>query len=243
MILNYPEDSLQFCIEPDLWWVEIDKPDFRRGMLVKAFVPHVDQNPFTLVPVGRSQPTEHNIAHVKIIPLNIREIIRFPLLPVAALPQFKGEMRAVYRAKKRPALIVSSGGPKVPDRLTQNKAKWQTVPTIIIAPFYGADETSKRSGFNPAFVERVRRCEYPQFFWDSLPIDSNTHESILRFDHIQPVGRNQDAVELTKYCLSDTALSFIDEWLSWIITGSLDADSLLGDYRERLLQIPFKCQS
>jgi hypothetical protein len=28
----------------------------------------------------------------------------------------------------------------------------------------------KRTGYNPAIVERVRCGEYPQFFWDWIPI-------------------------------------------------------------------------
>jgi hypothetical protein len=74
-------------------------------------------------------------------------------LPVAALPQYKKEVKAVYRAKKRPGLIVCSGGTKIDRILTAGKPNWQTSRTVIVAPYYGADEGGKRSGFRPEFAK------------------------------------------------------------------------------------------
>jgi hypothetical protein len=237
MILTYPDDSLQYMITPDQWWVEDENYSFARGRLVWAFIPHVEQNPYTLIPTGRKEPTIHSEAKVKILPLNIRQIIRYPQLPVAALPQFNKEVFTVYRAKKRPAVIISGGGSIVDQALTKGKPKRHYAPTVLVAPFYGGDQEGQRAGFLPAFIERVRRCEYPQFMWDRLPLDSSTNESILRFDHIQPVGRSEDALEITKYRLSQTALLFFDEWLDWIMTGEIKSGSLLGEYREDLIKI------
>jgi hypothetical protein len=131
-----------------------------------------------------------------------------PALPVAALPQYKKEVRAVYRAKKRPGLIVCSGGTKIDRILTAGKPKWQTSRTVIVAPYYGTDEGGKRSGFKPEFVKRIRRCEYSQYMWDLLPINGSTEESVMRLDHPQPVGRSEDSMELLDYCLSDDAFYF-----------------------------------
>jgi hypothetical protein len=33
---------------------------------IPVFLPHVDQTPYTLEPVGRADPTDHNTAHVSI---------------------------------------------------------------------------------------------------------------------------------------------------------------------------------
>lgn len=237
MIQMYPDDSIQGLLSPTPWWKEDNNLDYRRGRLVKFFAPHVDQNPFTLIPIGREEATEHKTALVKITPLDIRSLIRYPELPVAALPQYSKEIRAVYRARKRPGLIVSSGGFRVQKQLTLGKAKWQTSRTVIVAPYYGADEGELRSGYKPAFVKRIRRCEYPQYMWDLLPINSSTEESIMRLDHLQPVGRSQDSIELLDYCLSDDALLLFDEWLEWLIKGSLEKETLFGKLREDLLNI------
>ena len=86
-------------------------------------------------------------------------------------------------------------------------------------------------------VERIRRCEYPQFMWDSLPLQSSTAtESILRLDHIQPIGRIATAYDWTPHCLSDDAMKVLDEWTSWLMTGSLLKDGLLDTARQFLVQ-------
>jgi hypothetical protein len=237
----YPDESLQAFIEPDPWWEPTESIEYGRGRLIKAFLPHVDQNPYIAIPIGRSEPAEHREATVKFVPLDIRQAIRYPNLPVAALPQFPAERWGVYRIKKRPALILGSGGSKIDNNLTAGKAKWQTNRTVIVAPYYGVDEGEKRSGFNPVFVDRIRRCEYPQFFWDKLPIVGSTVESILRLDHLQPVGRSQDSIEFMPYRLSAKALLLLEEWIDWIIKDDLafgkeDEEPRLGDIREFLLE-------
>ena len=234
----YPDDSIQGILSPTPWWEKENNRDYKRGRLVKFFAPHVDQNPFTLISVGRDEPTEHNTAIVKIAPLDIRSVLRYPKLPVAALPQYKKEVRAVYRAKKRPGLIVCSGGTEVDRILTAGKAKWQTSRTVIVAPYYGADEGEKRSGFRPEFVKRIRRCEYPQYMWDLLPINGSTEDSVMRLDHLQPVGRSQDSMELLNYCLSADALLLFDEWLEWLLKGSLEIGTMFGELREDLINLP-----
>jgi len=155
----YPDDSIQGILSPTPWWEKDSNRDYKRGRLVKFYAPHVDQSPFTLIPIGRNEATEHNTAHVKITPLDIRSVIRYPKLPVAALPQYKKEVRVIYRAKKRPGLIVCSGGVKISKILTAGKAKWQTSRTVIVAPYYGADEGEKRSGFRLEFVMGDVRAE------------------------------------------------------------------------------------
>jgi hypothetical protein len=138
-------------------------------------------------------------------------------------------------AKKRPAIIISRGGPRIKKSLTKNKAKWQTNPAVVVAPYYGMEQGFKRAGFNPEFVERVRLCEYPQFMWDKLPLSVDSGESIMRLDHMQPVGRSQDSIQFTDYCLSDRALLLFDEWLKWLITGTLDKQTKLCEIRDVLL--------
>ena len=122
--------------------------------------------------------------------------------------------------------------------MTAGKAKWQTSRTVIVAPYYGADEGEKRSGFRPEFVKRIRRCEYPQYMWDLLPINGSTEDSVMRLDHLQPIGRSQDSMELLDYCLSDDALLLFDEWLEWLLKGFLETETMFGELREGLINLP-----
>jgi hypothetical protein len=106
-----------------------------------------------------------------------------------------------------------------------------------VAPYYGVDRSGTRRGWKPEFVQRIRRCEYPQYLWDKLPI-GGSDESILRLDHLQPVGRHPSSFESTEYCLTDDALAIVDEWLSWLYRAVLPADSVLSEIRNYLLDLP-----
>jgi hypothetical protein len=222
----YPEDSVQDIIGE--WWIEDPSFGYHRGRLIRAFLPHVDQIPYQLIPTGRPDPTDHTRSHYTIKPLSIKQSRKRSTLPVAALPVFGNEVLIASRAKPRPALIICEGGEKVEKKLTLGKPHWQTAPTVLVAPYYGIDErTGKRAGFNPEFVKRVRRGIYPQFMWDTLPIGGSAAESILRLDHVQPIGRHHDSIEFTPYRLSEDALSILDEWLRWLIKGDFEEDSIL----------------
>jgi hypothetical protein len=230
----YPEDSIQAYVGK--WWLTDVSKDIKRGRLIKAFVPHVDQIPMILSPIGRANPTDHSKANFTLEPLRIDKPSRTYMLPVAALPEFEGEVRTVYRAKKRPVLIISAGGPDIAKELRYGKPRWQTAPTILVAPYYGAGEGAKRSGFRGEFIERIRRCEYPQYMWDILPLRGEGGESILRLDHIQPIGKHYETYELTPYCLAEEAMLILNEWLHWLLEDDLPADSILFYYREQLIQ-------
>jgi hypothetical protein len=111
-----------------------------------------------------------------------------------------------------------------------NKA---TAPTALVAPYYGVDRDGKRSGYRPEFVERVRHCEYPQFLWDRLPI-GGPEESMLRLDHIQPIGTHYKAYKQTGYKLSDDALEIVDDLIEWVVWGGVKEDSLVAMYRQEI---------
>jgi hypothetical protein len=106
---------------------------------------------------------------------------------------------------------------------------------MLVAPYYGGDQDGSRGGWNPTFLERIRRVEYPQYMADRLPL-GGVDESVLRLDHLQPVGRHHDAFELTPHRLSDMALVIVDEWLEWLRTGKLEAHQELADVRRLLME-------
>ena len=226
-----PDDSIPALVGE--WWTTDEDRGLARGRLVRAFVPHVDQVPLEVIPEGRNDPTDHTTARVRIAPLTVRRPSSLPPLPVAALPQFPGEHRVAYRGKIRPALVLSTGGADVPPALRVGGAPWQTSATVLVAPYYGVERTDRRAGWDPQFVERIRRAEYPQYVWDSLPLN-DVHESILRLDHLQPVGRHQNAFEWTPHRLSGEALEIIDDWLVWLLKGELPDDGVLAFLRREL---------
>lgn len=184
-----------------------------------------------IIPIGRSDdPADHETARVEIKPFFIGEPVKKNHLPVAALPLYESEQFCVYRAKKRPAVIISKGGPPVEKELTRDLPKSRTVPTVLVAPSYGAD-----TGYRKEFIERVRHCEYPQFMWDLLPVGGKEKGSIIRLDHMQPVVRNTKTIEFTRYCLSEKAMVFVMEWVDWLISGQMVQNSALCETREFLM--------
>jgi hypothetical protein len=228
----YPEDAIQAFVTQ--WWEKDESPGLKRGRLIWGFIPHVPQVPMILNPIGRSDPTDHQRMNFKLEPLKAVRYPKLPRLPVAALPLFDGEMLSVYKAKKRPLLVISTGGTKVRKEIAKDSPKWQTLPAMLVAPFYGAGFDGKRAGFSEEFVRRIRRCEYPQYLYDKLPESGRTEESILRLDHLQPFPPFDQAYQWSPHCLNEEALMILDEWLQWLIEGTLPEDSVLGMYRDGL---------
>lgn len=234
MTPDYPEDCLQSLFNP--WWVRTERAEVWRGRLIWVFVPHVDQQPYLLVPAGRSEPTEHGSAIYQVELFEGKGLLPGPPLPIAALPEYPGEVRLIYRAKRRPALILSTGGVDIPKSLRIGAARHQTNSTLLVAPYYGADVGGKTGGWRPDFVERIRRCEYPQYMWDSLPLRSR-RESILRLDHLQPIGKHGKTYELTEFELHPDALEMVDEYLLWALSGEFPENGVLKDIRKELLDL------
>ena len=234
MIPTYPEKSIQNILDPTPWWVKDTSKEVHRGRLIWAFIPYIDQIPYTVIPRVRTQATVHDKAELVIEPLRTNQIRSQADLPVAGMPIHPGEVRIVSRAKKRPVLIISEGGEPVAKSLILGKPKRQTALTILVAPFAGGDQDATRAGYSPEFLEHARCCEYPQFIYDKLPL-GRVNESVLRLDHLQPIGKHHDSIEITDYCLSEVAMDIVDEYVTWIITGMLPANGIINDVRKEFI--------
>jgi len=121
----------------------------------------------------------------------------------------------------------------VPRSLVSSSARWIAAKTLLVAPYYGADQDGTRGGWPQAFVERIRRSEFPQYIWDCLPIDGSS-ESILRLDQVQCIGNESKSLEILPYRLGDLARALVGEWLYWLVEGCLLADGLLAGARRDL---------
>lgn len=237
MTPTFPDACIQ-SLTPGEWWERDTSGQLTRGRLIRALVPYPDMKPFRLVVVGRGDNArQHQVAGFRLEEFRVGDAPPDEsLLPVAALPVRPGETRVVRRGKVRPALVVATGGPVVASDLRRGAASWQSNPTLLVAPYYGADVGGTRGGWNPEFVRRIQHAEYSQYLWDNLPI-GNTEGSILRLDHVFPVGADPSNWRLTDFTLSSAALEIVDEWLTWHITGGLAEDGALDCARKVLAEL------
>jgi len=210
------------CLIRDLaadWWIVKEEAPFCRGRLAWAFVNHIDKTPMTLVPTREQDPASHNKAEFRIESRKIKEPRPKGILPVAGMPLYQSEDYIVNRSKMRPVLILSEGGDEIDKNLCRDWPSWQRYLTVLVAPYYTCKDPESRSvGFPQPFVEKVKECKYPNYFWDHLP---EGKESILRLDQLQPVGKNPESLLHTKYCLSQEALKVMDEFLCWLFNKCL----------------------
>jgi hypothetical protein len=227
----YPEDCIQAVVGGE-WWVKNEDRTLCRGALIVAFLPHVDQVPYTFEPIGRKEADRHNNALVKVSPLKVDQPLKQTDLPVAAMTLHHGELWAAYRAKRRPCIVVGTPGDKVDKALVRGTGKSATAPTMLVAPGYGVKRNLNRAGYPPEFVERVRHLEYAQFLWDKLPESDDTPESIVRLDHLQPVGTHYTSFKITAWKLSADALNVVDDLLSILMRGGVPKDSVVNIFRE-----------
>jgi hypothetical protein len=232
----FPDDCVQSIVGAGKWWVKNETQRICKGALVFAFAPHVDQVPYGFEPTGRTDPARHDSAVVRVAPLKVDQPLKQTALPVAAMPLHGGEVWAAYRAKRRPCLVICSDRPVVDPSLTRGMPNNSTAPTRLVAPYYGVTKTNQRAGYRAEFVERVRHCEYRQFLWDVLPF-AGGEESILRLDHIQPIGAHHNAYKLTDFRLSDVAIEVLDELVGWLLEGGVKQDSLVAMYRLEIEQL------
>jgi hypothetical protein len=223
---TYPERSLQGLLGGP-WWEYEESNDIRRGRLLWVFAPHVGVEPWTLEPLGRSEPTQHGRINYRLQSMSAHRPPQHPGLPVAAWPAFENEVLTAYRAKRRPAVIVSCGGIDVPEELRKAQARWTTAQTLLVAPYYGATASANRAGWPEPLVTRIKECEYPQFLWDLVPTKNPPVESILMLNRIQPIGDHRNSVQVLPYTLSGAALEILDEWIVWLATETMEEDGML----------------
>jgi hypothetical protein len=228
--MKFPEVCLQSLVD-DGWWVEDIDEIPKKGQLRWAIVPHAGVVPYRLETTGRVDPTNHSSAGFEVTSFKVGDRPRDQSLPIAGLQNYAGESYSVHRAKVRPVLILASDYEEVERIFSKRQLRYQTTSCMLIAPYYGADPKG-RSGFKPEFVSRIQQLRYRQYFWDILPDTKSVSGSILRFDHILPIGRDDAWSSSMGYRLSDEAITYLEMLLDWNFKG--EVAELLSDTREIL---------
>jgi hypothetical protein len=234
----FPEASVQNLTGS--WWQASQKKNLERGRLVWAIVPYPDMKPLRLVPQGRGDDArQHDRANICIEEFRTGDPPIDPsTLPVAGIPVRQGESHLVRRGKLRPAVVLALEGVPVEAEFKRTSAKWQHNPALLLAPYYGTASDGTRGGWNPEFVSRIQRVEYSQYVWDILPVGGSDVGSVLRLDHIFPIGADPANWKITEFKLREEALKILDEWVTWHGTGPLQADGLVDYCRRTFAGLP-----
>lgn len=227
--MKFPEDSIQDFV--GAWWIKDDSRTIERGRLIQGYVPYIDLKPYTLV-AKRVDSEDHKTAKIELTGFDVSKARFLERLPVAALPLNSGEMHLVYKGKRRPLLVLFTGADEIPKALRTGGGRKITAKTMLVAPYCGAKPDGSRGGFQEELVTRIRRCEYPHLMWDRFPGAST--DSILKLDHIQPLGMDKSSCEVSEFRLSDDAIDIIDERLDWLFKGKLTPEGVLEFFRSEL---------
>lgn len=220
--MTYPEDCIQSLVSPR--WVEHSPKVVERGALVRIAVPYVDVPPRELVVRGRSDPKDHTHVDYDLRQFNVRRARpRGEAVPVAAIPARPDEVQLVYRAKRRPGIVL--GFPEPPE-VPGGGTSWINRKVMLVAPCYGARQDGRRAGWPAVLVDSIRRCQHSQFVWDKLPC-GGADESIVCLDRPVAVVENSATVEFLGFKLSGDAIEVVDEWARWCGTGTLAAGGIL----------------
>jgi len=215
------DDCLEAFVAP--WWVSDDGQALVRGRLIRVHVPHVVGEQAWLEVEGRAGPSEHTKARYVVRTDSrfgdVKKLAKLThaALPAAALPAFPGETLLVQRARLRWALVVYA----------------EPSSTLLVAPVYAVDEGPAPA---PELLRDIRRCAFASTLFVSIP--GEKHDSIVRFDQLQPVAAVPGNYQITRHRLSDDALGVVDDWLVWLLVGAPPAGSMLAVLRDGLGALP-----
>lgn len=234
--MGFPEDSIQYVL--DDWWLATPLSTPKRGDLVRVMVPFRFGLPTRLVAKRKAnEPGDHECVDFESQSFAFDTSLTREKLPIAGLPQIEDGSYALSPYKKRPALVLASPADPPDEKLTLGLAGYQKAPCFIVAPYYGTDKNGMRGGYPEELVRLVRRCKYPHFFWDCLPLKGDTTSSLLRLDAMFSVVHDRTWYQHTGFRLSQDGMEIVAEYLEWFMTGALPKESLIRDVRAKLEEL------
>jgi hypothetical protein len=153
-------------------------------------------------------------------------------IPLASPKLETNEEFLFVRAKTRPVVLVM---PETPPFGVDNRGyrgKVQRHLCLVGQVFGLVDAKTNRVEFNPSFIDRVRRMEFPQLMFIPACPGFVEMDSLLRLDELQSVFTlNLDPTQLA---LSDEVTGILRGQLQFLVTGS--GPTAYTELRELLLK-------
>jgi hypothetical protein len=153
-------------------------------------------------------------------------------IPLASPKLETNEEFLVVRAKVRPVVLVM---PETPSFGVDNRGyrgKVQRHLCLVGQVFGLLDSKTKRAEFNPSFVDRVRRMEFPQLMFIPARPGFVEVDSLLRLDELQSVFTPN--LEPTQLALGNEVAEVVRGQLQFLLTGA--GPTSYTDLRELLIK-------
>ncbi len=152
-------------------------------------------------------------------------------LPLHAPKLETNEEFLVVRAKVRPVVLIQTELPLAGVENRGYRGRIQRRRTVVAQVFGLADARTGVADFNPSFVDRVRRMEFPQLMF--LPQQPGIFEvdSMLRLDETQSVFVPH--LDARQFCLGDEVADVLRHQINFMLTGA--GPNVYTDLRETLL--------
>ncbi len=178
-----------------------------------AYYPHENLELWRPVP-DPNEATKSYAGHFQLQPAGRDAFNRgFPLYTPALKTD---EEFLVVRAKVRPVLLIQ---PEIPIADVDNRGYRGKVHRrrCTVAQVFGlAEPATGHASFSPAFVERVRRMEYPQLMFLPKKPGLFNVDSIMRMDELQSVFIPH--LKATKFALADEVSSILCDQIQFLFT-------------------------
>ncbi len=197
--LGYHNDA-NFCFGQIFW--------------THAYYPHENLELWRPVP-DLAEPTKTIASQFRITAAGQDAFKR--TLPLHAPKLETNEEFIVVRAKVRPVILIQTELPLAGVDNRGYRGKIQRRRTLVAQVFGLADSVTKAPQFNPAFIDRVRKMEFPQLMF--LPEQAGVFamDSMLRLDEVQSVFVPQ--LEARQFCLGDEVAGVLRHQLTFLQTG------------------------
>lgn len=151
--------------------------------------------------------------------------------PLSAPKLESNEEFIVLRAKKRPVILIRPEMTVSIEDSSRFRNRLSRKRCLVAQVFSIVDKYTGEAKFSPAFIDRVRRLEFPQFMFlpkksEVIPVDS-----LLRLDECQSVFTPH--LEPQQYALGENLKQLLRQQLQYLFT-----DVYVGEYaqlRELLL--------
>lgn len=215
----------------DTFYVSLDSETYRKIPVIGQFcwipAPHLDPIP-RIIEVERTRPEEHYATKFLIRNMTIKDFTKKTKLPIKMLSLRETEELIGYKAKKRPAIIVSADFTIFDDITKELKKlgrKHLQEESIIVIPLYEIETNEHSGGFPPVMTARIKALMYNQFFFCPKTTYGLLNDSIARLDRIQVIKPIHPTYEPKQFSLSPEALGVLMAMLRLLFGAEEDKDT------------------